>query len=489
MRRLVARLRPRTLRTRIVVGIVALLAVGFVVIALATTLALSHFLAGRLDSQLAAAGSRYSINLEHDDHDADNPGQFQSVEGQAVGTLGARILDGVVTAAAVIGRHDDQAAVSPEARAVLARLPIDSKPHTVHLPDLGAYRVVVARGQDGDVLVTGLPLQGVHQTIGHLVSIEVIVFLAALLVIGVAVAVGVRRTLRPLGRVAETAAEIARRPMGSGAVSLPERAPVGAQGTEVATVASAVNTLLEQVEGALQMRQASEERLRAFIADASHELRTPVAVIRGHAELAQRMSASPAQTEEVRASLRRIVGESERIGHLVDDLLLLARLDAGVPLQPELMDLTHVVLDAVADARVTAPEHSWQLVLPAEPLEIEADGTAMHQVVANLLANARTHTPPGTNVRTRLRLLDGQVELSVSDDGPGVPAALASRVFERFVRGADARSTTTGSSGLGLPIVAAIVAAHGGTISLDGDHGCTVTVLLPAQPQSASAPS
>jgi two-component system OmpR family sensor kinase len=228
----------------------------------------------------------------------------------------------------------------------------------------------------------------------------------------------------------------------------------------------------------LRDRQSSEDRLRRFIADASHELRTPVAVVRSHSEYAQRVGADlpPA----VQQSLSRITSESERMGHLVEDLLLLARLDSGRPLAAEPVDLTRVVLDAVSDARVAAPDHRWQLDLPAEPVVVVGDRDALHQVVANLLANARIHTPPSTTVRTTLAESATAVELSVSDDGPGVPAELLPTVFERFAHGVDPRSESTRSSGLGLAIVAAIVHAHQGTIDLDsGPDGTRCDVRLP----------
>ena len=477
------RLWPRTLRVRAVVSVLIVLTVGFVAVAAATTLSLDHFLVNRLDSQLRDAGNRYSISLEHNDHDVDNgAAQFQTVEGQANGTLGARVLNGSVTAAGIVGRRGADASVDSEARETLARIPVSGGARTVRLEGLGAYRILASKGRDGDILITGLPLAPVNSTIGRLVAIELVVFLTVLVAVGVGVAIVVRRTLRPLEEIAQTAAEIARRPMGSGSVSLPERAPVERPGSEVAIVATAVNTLVDEVESALSVREASEERLRRFIADASHELRTPVAVIRGYAEVAQRIGVE--QPEEVQHSLQRIVGESERIGHLVDDLLLLARLDSGLELQHEEVDLTHAVLEAVSDAQVVDRSRIWRLDLPEEPVHVTADGPGVHQVVSNLLTNARTHTPPGTSVTTHLRVLpDGDVELTVADDGPGLPPELASRAFERFVRGQDGRQTSTGSSGLGLPIVAAIVEAHGGTISLDGQHGCTVRIVFPAHHQ------
>jgi len=204
-----------------------------------------------------------------------------------------------------------------------------------------------------------------------------------------------------------------------------------------------------------------------------------VAVIRGHAELAQRTGG--ALPPEVQTSLARITSESQRMGHLVDDLLTLARLDSGRPLAREEVDLTRVVLDSVTDAQAAGPDHRWQLDLPDEPVTVTGDTDALHQVLANLLANARTHTPAGTVVLVAARSTDGGgAELTVSDNGPGIPAEVLATVFERFVRADPARTTTTGSSGLGLAIVDAIVRGHGGTVELTSVPGETrATITLP----------
>ncbi|HKC26530.1 MAG TPA: HAMP domain-containing sensor histidine kinase [Jatrophihabitans sp.] len=246
-------------------------------------------------------------------------------------------------------------------------------------------------------------------------------------------------------------------------------------------LSTAFNRMLEHVETSLRRRQASEDRLRRFIADASHELRTPVAVVRAHAELATRTSKS--LPPEVERSLSRIAAESERMGHLVDDLLLLARLDSGRPLARDDVDVTRVVLDAVSDAKVAAPDHHWRLDLPAEPVTAIADENALHQVLANLLGNARIHTPAGTTVLAAARSLPGgDVEIAVSDDGPGIPAAMQADVFDRFVRADDTRSASSGSSGLGLAIVDAIVRGLGGRIDVHSVPGDTrFTIRLPAQ--------
>lgn len=475
------RLRRPRLRTQLVALLVALLAIAFLVTALITTTQLHGFLLDRLDQQLRAAGVRFSVSLEHpSDRDGDD-GQFATVTGQAAGTLGARVKAGTVTAAAVIGHQDDPASAQPDAqaRAALARLRPDGTPRTVHLPGLGGYRLLAVHGDDGDTLITGLPMHPVDDTIERLVGIEAVVFAIALLLVAGIGALAVRLALRPLNRVADTAARVADLPLSSGTVTLAERAPPGAPHTEVGTVSAAFNRMLEHVEASLHARQASEERLRRFLADASHELRTPVAVIRSHAEYAQRTGTD--LPNDLHTALRRIDAESQRMGHLVDDLLLLARLDSGRPLERGTVDLTWLAVDAVSDARAAGPDHTWRLDLPEDPLTVTGDEHALHQVLANLLANARVHTPAGTTVTTAVHRSGDTVRLTVSDDGPGIPPDVLPGIFERFVRADPNRSAGTGSSGLGLAIVDAIVRGHGGRIDAAGEPGRTVFgVQLPA---------
>lgn len=286
--------------------------------------------------------------------------------------------------------------------------------------------------------------------------------------------------------------------------------------TEVGQVGAALNRMLGHVGSALSARQESETRVRQFVADASHELRTPLASIRGYAELTRRGREQPGP--ETRHALGRIESEAERMTGLVEDLLLLARLDSGRPLSYETTDLSPLVVDAVSDARVAGPGHRWRLELPDEPALVHGDGGRLHQILVNLLANARTHTPEGTTVTARVRaarrmaalpaagdgagasvavhadarsaagggpagrrdLVARVVELEVQDDGPGIPAALLPHVFERFARGDASRSRAAGSTGLGLAIVQAVVVAHGGTVGVSSVPGRTVfTVRLP----------
>jgi two-component system OmpR family sensor kinase len=331
--------------------------------------------------------------------------------------------------------------------------------------------VSVTRGDDGDLLVTGLAERPVDETIARLLLIEVTVFATALIVTGVVGTLSARLSLRPLRRVAATAREVSLLPLSTGTVTLPDQVAVTGPHTEAGQVADAFNHMLAHVESALHERHASEDRLRQFIADASHELRTPVSVIRSHAEYAQRVGGQ--LPDAVAEALGRIEGESDRMGHLVDDLLLLARLDSGRPLAREPVDLTRIVLDAVSDARVISRDHNWRLDLPEHEVLGSGDAHALHQVVANLLANSRTHTPPGTTVTTRVSDADGStVVVTVADDGPGISAELLPHVFDRFARAGRARNRSDGS-GLGLSIVTAIVTAHGGTASVDSRPGST----------------
>lgn len=479
--------RPRTLRARLTVGLVVLLAVSCAAVGLAAVVELNGFLTQRLDEQLTQAGTRFPESLEHagrlpDDHDGDERGDTRRM---APGTFGARLVNGTVTREGLIRSGDPAADLDvalPAADAArLARVPADGRPHTVGLSALGDYRVIASPGRDGDVLMVGLPLEPVQATVHRLERVAGSVFGLALVVTGVAGAYWVRWSLRPLGRVAATATRVAELPLASGEVALPPRAPDPDPPGEVGQVATAFDRMLGHVEDALTKRQAVEERLRRFAADASHELRTPVASVRGHAELAL-LHPGPVPPEVTRA-LRRITAESARMGEMVDDLLLLARLDAGRPLERRPVDLTRLVLDAVTDARAAGPGHGWTLDLPEEPVTVPGDAHRLHQVLANLLANARLHTPAGTKVTVTLRTGAGEARLIVHDDGPGVPEDIRSTVFERFTRAEHRRRPDApgGGAGLGLSIVAAVVEAHGGRVTLVSGPGATAfEVCLPA---------
>jgi two-component system, OmpR family, sensor kinase len=482
-----------SLRTRLLVSAVTLLAAVSLVIGLAGVVALDTFLTVRLDDQLIAAVDRSARGFDADARRSPGgPPHERSlgplqVPGQAEGTLGVLVDDGTVISSRIVERSGELTTVPAVSAALLADVPVDGHPHTVELgDDLGDYRVVASAIPGGATFVTGLPLSLVDGPVSQLAGVVVAVGLAGLLVAGVVGALIIGRALRPLRRVASTATRVAEMPLDRGEVALAVRVPAVDTDprTEVGRVGAALNHLLENVATALAARQASETRVRQFVADASHELRTPLAAIRGYAELTRR-SRNPVPADVVHA-LRRVESEAVRMTGLVDDLLLLARLDAGRPVESAPVDLSAVVVDAVGDAHVAGPEHKWALDLPDGPVVVAGDRARLHQVVANLLANARVHTPPDTTVRIHLSAQgpgDSGSEtatLSVVDDGPGIPADLRPTVFDRFARGDSSRSHAAGSTGLGLAIVAAVVAAHDGDVSVDSRSGRTAfTVRLP----------
>jgi two-component system OmpR family sensor kinase len=299
----------------------------------------------------------------------------------------------------------------------------------------------------------------------------------------------IRRQLEPLSRVSAAARQVADLDLDRGEVQLPTpivKVDPAAAHTEVGQLGSALNRMLDRIAGALSARHASETRVRQFVADASHELRTPLAAIRGYTELAQRKRVDV--PDDVAHAMSRVESETERMTQLVEDMLLLARLDTGRPLEREPVDLSRLVVDTVSDAHIAGPDHEWSLDLPDEPVVVSGDEARLHQVLANLLANARTHTPAGTSVTTSLAVDDagGGAVLTVADDGPGIPPWLQPEIFERFARGDTSRSRRGGSTGLGLAIVAAVVRAHHGTIDVNSVPGKTeFVVTLPANSQSS----
>ncbi|MDX3784133.1 sensor histidine kinase [Streptomyces europaeiscabiei] len=494
---------PRTLRTRLVVSAVALIAVVASVIGTVTTFALSEHLyeqladnvqeiAKRTDGpkgpgggQAGAPGSTRTITLTTDEKLG-----FVTKGGSPEYTIGAivengTIVKGVVGELATSGTtgQPDMTAVTLSAAdlAALAKVSQDGNAHRVSLPDQGDYLVRYETNRDGDKFYVGLPTDSVTKTLSTLIVVELSVTGAGLVAAGIAGSVLVGVALRPLRRVASTATRVSELPLHTGEVTLNERVPASETDThtEVGQVGAALNRMLDHIHGALHSRQESETRVRQFVADASHELRTPLASIRGYAELTRR------GREEIgpdtRHALGRIESESSRMTMLVEDLLLLARLDAGRPLQFERTDLIPLVVDTVSDARVAGRSHNWRLDLPDIPALVSADAARLQQVLVNLLANARTHTPPGTTVTARVQRRGPWMCVDVEDNGQGIPEDLLPHVFERFARGDSSRSRASGSTGLGLAIVQAVADAHGGAVTVDSVPGRTVfTVHLPA---------
>ncbi|MEQ0559143.1 HAMP domain-containing sensor histidine kinase [Amycolatopsis sp. NEAU-NG30] len=485
--------RPWSLRRRLIVQLAALLALVCLVVGVVTEFALSEFLVRQQDERLTAAADRAAHSGERQPWlygDAPPPDPLR-VLGQGEGTL-AVVQNAAGTKAAVLdssvgvpskGKPPFKKIAPDQVRHLLA-VPSDGKQHSVDLGgSLGEYRVVSTVSPRGERTVIGLPLKDVNETLWQLGFILGGVALAGILVAGAVGAATIRRTMQPLDRLAATATRVSELPLDRGEVALSERVPEADTdpNTEVGKVGSALNRMLQHVANALSARHASENRVRQFVADASHELRTPLAAIRGYAELTRR--GGEQVPPDVAFAMSRVESESRRMTTLVEDLLLLARLDSGRPVVHEWVDLCRLVADAVADAHVAGPDHKWLMDVPGEPVGVRGDAGQLHQVVINVLANARTHTPAGTTVTATLSTSDGIVRLRVTDDGPGIPPEILPNIFERFARGDNSRSRAAGSTGLGLAIVAAVVAAHGGRVGVQSRPGWTeFEITFPAAP-------
>ncbi|WP_340687663.1 HAMP domain-containing sensor histidine kinase [Amycolatopsis coloradensis] len=468
-----------SLRAKLTGSMVLLLTFVCLVIGVASEIALRSFLTRQIDDQLSAASARAHDFASRPPEDGLGPDPLNA-PGQASGTLSVRLSGDRVLYAGVLTVQGLPQGLSAEQESGLFMIPADRPPLTLTLGGLGDYRVQ-AVSIPGGVVVTGLPLAPMQDTLATVRWILFGVAAAGVAGAGFLGAFAVRRTLRPLDRVAATAGRVSAMRLDRGQVALSVRVPEidTDPRTEVGQVGSALNLMLGHIARALEARHASETRVRRFVADASHELRTPLAAIRGYAELAGRGSALA--PPEVAHSMSRIQSEAARMTTLVEDLLLLARLDAGRPLEAGEVDLTRLAADAVGDAYVAGPEHRWELRLPPGPVLVRGDVQRLHQVLANLLSNARTHTPPGTTVITALtRSPGGAAVLTVTDDGPGIAPELLPSVFERFARGDSSRSRAAGSTGLGMAIASAIVVAHHGTIEVHSRPGRTeFAVRLP----------
>ena len=503
------------------------------VVSLVTAQSLSNSLMSSLSAQVQSATSTWLTCVASENHgpggpdnDQQDPGSYSNCynQGQAAGTFLA-----ILSSSGQVEQYyyvSQRCTLTASDQATLAGLPSppgytgdgpspgaqsDPQTYTRTLPSLGTeFMFTTVPGPHGTntTLVTGLPLTTVNEQLEHVENTEHMLFAVAL---GLAVILGaalVQFSLRPLRRVAATATKVTELPLDSGEVTLPAGVPDTDPRTEVGQVGAAFNRMLLHVERALGRRAASEARLRRFAADASHELRTPLSAIRGYAELALRHHGPV--PEDVTHALTRVQSESARMSVLVDDLLLLARLDAGRPLEREPVDLSRLAIDVTSDARVARRDHHWRLDLPSDPILVRGDEHRLHQVLANLMSNAGKHTPEGSTVTVALHVEESggdsapdggmlergvrpaapRVELSITDDGPGIPPELLPDLFERFTRGDTSRArdleAAGKSTGLGLAIVDAVVAAHGGSITVTSRPGRTrFAIYLPLLPEPA----
>ncbi len=477
-----------TLRTRLLLALLGLMAAGLVVAGLVTYSSLRSFLLERVDAQLRDARSQVAYALTNGAQAL--PGQLPAA-GQASlppGTYGElRTSDGQVLNRVTFAYGNETQPV-PDLPSPLPGASGESGAISELVAGASSgstrFRVLVQSFPDVNrVLIVAEPLTETYQTLGRLLVLELIVFGLVLAGLGVAAWLIIKRDLHPLEDMADTAGRIA-------AGDLTQRVEPAEDRTEVGRLGLSLNVMLDQIETAFAERTRSEDKLRRFLADASHELRTPLTSIRGYSELFERAKDEP---EDLATAMRRIEEESKRMGVMVDELLLLARLGESRTPERAPVDLARVVSDAVADARAADPGRPLTLDAPAELL-VTGDDLQLRQVVANLLANARKHTPVGTPVRVSLRAEDehvaagrprgGHAVLTVDDDGPGMEPDVAARVFEPFYRADKSRARQSGGAGLGLAIVAAIVEAHDGSVRLDTAPGAGAgfTVSLPLAP-------
>ncbi len=464
-----------SLHTRLTVGVLVLTAVGLLLAAVATNVLLRTYLVAGLDQQLMSA-PRFEGGLPEQDSSSTSRPQLPSpfvitridsqgtvtdvIRGTQVGDLPSPDVSGI-TAARVQSLH--------------------GQPFDLASADGSAtYRAVAfpARDGSGSVTVVAIPTSSADDTARKIALASLAVGLFTLGLVGLLSRYVIRVGLRPLDQIEQTAERIA-------AGDLSERVPEMPEGTEIGRLSDSLNTMLGQIEEAFQERAESEDRLRRFVSDASHELRTPLTAIRGYAELS-RTGVYTDDESRTRAAAR-IEEEAARMGVLVDDMLLLARLDQQRPLERAPLDVLDVVGAAAEGLRAAAPDREV-VVSGVGSARIVGDAMRLRQVVDNLATNARVHTTPGTSITFDVEASDGWARISVRDEGPGMDPVEVERAFERFYRGDPSRTRARGAgTGLGLSIAQAVVGAHGGDVALvsSPEGGTTVTLRLPLAQEPA----
>lgn len=475
--------RPRSLRRQLVLGVTAIVTVVLVAVGMLSVYSLHTYVSTMSDTEVSRSLAAFSHSYDKYDNfsDDENNHALTAFVGQAPGNLIAVLHDGEVVQSAVFSDGEPHPAPVEVTRALDAQSWDDADgPRTIKLPTLGSYRLASQSAGGGDVLVSGVSMDSANLVIARKTVTVTVMTVIAMIVTAVGTVLVVRYALRPLRRVAATAAKVAtlRLDGDDHRITARVRDKDTDPDNEVGVVGDTLNRLLVNVDSALAELAASDRRTRQFLTDASHELRTPLAAIQGYAELTRQDSANLPPTTEY--ALARIEAEARRMTVLVSDLLLLSRLGEGQDLETDDVDLSDLVVDAVNDTAVSAPTHHWVARLPDDPVWVRGDRARLHQVVTNLLTNAKVHTPPGVTVTVTLTV-DGEfAELTVKDDGPGIDPELLPNLFGRFVRADKSRSRELGSTGLGLAIVASIVKAHNGTVAVVSDDDETVfTVRVP----------
>ncbi|MEJ6555869.1 ATP-binding protein [Microbacterium esteraromaticum] len=488
---------PLSLQARLMAAVIGFVSLILVIVAIITSATLGKTLEDDLQRKLDATSNVTTALVTSRAKAAELRGEpltaEEAVSGGIVqtGSLLLAVLPPNTPPSGVIVTPESRRDLPARDLLALTSALRESGSATVSMSDVGSFRVTADRTENDVVVITGLPRAEVQHTMTSLFTVIALATLGGLILLALTTALTISMGLRPLRAVAATASRVAGQPLDRGEVSITERVPdyEADPRTEVGRVGVALNTLLDHVDSSLSARQRNEERMRRFVADASHELRTPLASIRGYSELslrALRQSPDASTVENTTSALERIQAQSLRMTRLVEDLLLLARLDEGAELVHGEVDLSQLAVEALADAQPTGPGHHWKLEAPGEPLLVDGDVGRLHQVVGNLLANARTHTPEGTTITLSVAATPAAAELRVHDDGPGIDPAVRDELFARFARGDVSRARQTGGTGLGLAIAKAIIEGHGGSIAVESVPGdTTFTVRLPRGAQPA----
>ncbi len=462
----------QSLRGRLLIGVISLVVIGLLILDVATYTSLQRFLTGRVDDQLHGS---HNTAISVLGGPSEGPGP-QAGGGLPEDTIVERVSpNGTVVQA-------KRLAFAPTTSKALPVIPTTLPSANERTPAISTlagtggvvqYRAAIWQEDlfQGDTVVLAIPLIDVASTLNQVLQVELFITIGVVAAMAILALLIIRISLRPLQKMGAVAQDIA-------AGDLSRRVEPANSKSEIGRLGLALNGMLSQIESAFAERTASNRRLRRFVADASHELRTPLTSIRGYSEMLRRGAAeSPADADLAR---RRIEEESIRMTGLVDDMLVLARLDQGRPLDQEPVDLQAIATDAVADARVVAPQREIKLT-SSGTVVVNGDDTRLRQVLANLVRNAIVHTPVQTPIDVTLSTEDSIAKLSVADHGPGLNAEEIDRIFEPFYRADPSRSRDSGGAGLGLSIVSAVVTAHGGHVKVRETEGggATFEVALP----------